>query len=67
MHNIEKFPSVASLIQCTALTPEECEKKGFWELLTWIDDYVTSRPLSQMIPALRLIIDKQWDGDPGNV
>jgi hypothetical protein len=44
--------------------PEKSAEMDFWELFTReVDNWVTSRPLSEMITVLRRIIDKQWNGD----
>jgi hypothetical protein len=53
-------------IRTRSPAPEKSAKMGFWELFAWeIDGWVTSRPLSEMIPVLRRILDKQWGHNMG--
>ena len=48
----------------SAPSPQQCEQMGFWELFDAISDYwITSLPLAEVTPALRTIIDKQWEDD----
>src|SRR6516225_9033536 len=48
----------------SAPSPQQCERMGFWELFDATSNHwITSLPLVEVIPVLRVIIDKQWEDD----